>query len=57
MIPADVVSRMLVEVAAGKPRTIEGEEAEKLYDQLEDECAEIREQGLDVEIPYEIPNL
>lgn len=54
---SDDLVKMTVEVATGKPRTFEGAEAERIYDQLEDECAEIREDGFDIEIPYELPDI
>lgn len=57
MISSDVIARMVTEVATGKPHTVEGPEALMLYDQLEDECAELREQGIDIEVPVEIPDL
>jgi len=54
---SDDLVRMTIEVATGKPRTLEGPEAEAVYDQLEDECAAIRDEGLDVEVPFELPDI
>lgn len=57
MIDSDDISRMLVEIVAKKPHTMTGPEAEAMYAQLEKECDEIRARGLDVDVPYEVPDL
>jgi len=57
VIDSDDISRMLVEIVAKKPHTMTGPEAEAMYAQLEKECDEIRARGLDVDVPYEVPDL
>lgn len=50
------VSKMVVEITTDKPRTFTGPEAEGMYAQLENEIAEIQEQGLDIDVTAEIPD-
>ena len=51
------VSKMLVQVVTGAPRTFTGPEAEGMYAELEEQVADIQEQGLDVDVSAEIPDL
>jgi len=54
---AGEISTMLVEISTNKPRSFKGPAAEALYKQLENEIAEIRARGLEVDVPSEIPDL
>jgi hypothetical protein len=54
---SDTVTRVLVEVATGKPPAVPDDaEVASLRAQLKLECDEIRAAGFDVDVPHEVPD-
>ena len=58
MIHSDEVSRMLLEITLGKePAVPDDEEHAEMRAQLQKECDQIRADGYEVDIQFEIPSL
>jgi len=57
MIDMDDIQKMLVEIQTGKPPSNTTPEANRIRQQLQKECDEIKAKGGTVKIPHDIPEM
>lgn len=56
MIDSEDIQTMLVEIATGKPPSLNTPEANRMRKKLIRECEEIRAKGGGIDVPWEIPD-